>query len=139
VKPSTRDFEKIKKIGRGASGVIWLVKDRSNSQYFAMKVVNKLDIIVNEHAESVKTERNALSSIDNPWVVKLFYLFQDPEYLYSRLHQFSLTRKTNPKAHPSQNCFLAIGPVLIIPRLPLIHLRGKMAPQMFSIFLHGIN
>jgi serine/threonine protein kinase len=69
-------------IGRGASGVIWLVRDKLDSQLYAMKVVNKLNIIVNVQADSVKSERTLLSSMDNPWVVKLFCSFQDPENLY---------------------------------------------------------
>jgi serine/threonine protein kinase len=82
IKPSVRDFRKIKIIGRGCSGVIWLVRDRMESTYYAMKVINKLSIIVNEQADSVKSERNVLSSLDNPWVVTLIASFQDPENLY---------------------------------------------------------
>jgi serine/threonine protein kinase len=82
VKPSPRDFQKIKVIGRGGSGVIWLVRDRMDSNYYAMKVINKLSIIVNEQADSVKSERNVLSSLDNPWIVTLYCSFQDTENLY---------------------------------------------------------
>jgi serine/threonine kinase 38 len=82
VKPSLRDFRKVKIIGRGGSGVIWLVRDRMDSAYYAMKVINKLNIIVNEHAGSVKSERTVLSSLDNPWIVTLYCSFQDPENLY---------------------------------------------------------
>jgi serine/threonine protein kinase len=82
VKPSPRDFQKIKVIGRGGSGVIWLVRDRMDSHYYAMKVINKLSIIVNEQADSVKSERNVLSSLDNPWIVALYCSFQDAENLY---------------------------------------------------------
>jgi serine/threonine protein kinase len=82
VKPSPNDFTRIQMIGRGASGVIWLVRDKIDSNLYAMKVVNKLNIIVNVQADSVKSERNLLSTIDNPWVVKLFFSFQDPENLY---------------------------------------------------------
>jgi serine/threonine protein kinase len=32
--------------------------------------------------EHVKAERNVLASVHNPYVVKLFYSFQDEEFLY---------------------------------------------------------
>ncbi|KAH0785055.1 AGC family protein kinase [Histomonas meleagridis] len=79
---SSKDFQKLKLIGCGTSGEVWLVKDTINSRFCAMKIVNKLKIIINDQAESVKTERTLLATIDNPWVVKLYYSFQDPENLY---------------------------------------------------------
>jgi len=32
--------------------------------------------------EHVKAERNALTAVDSPFIVTLFYSFQDDEYLY---------------------------------------------------------
>jgi serine/threonine protein kinase len=82
VRPSIRDFEKLKIIGRGGSAVVWLVRDRIDAALYAMKIINKFSIIVNEQADSVNSERNVLASLENPWVVKLFYSFQDSENLY---------------------------------------------------------
>ena len=82
IRLSPKDFEKIDLIGRGASGEIWLVKDKISHEYYALKVVNKTSIIINDQAESIKSERTLLASLDNPWIVKLIYSFQDPQNLY---------------------------------------------------------
>ncbi|OHS99691.1 Serine/threonine-protein kinase CBK1 [Tritrichomonas foetus] len=82
IRLSTKDFEKIQLIGRGASGEIWLVRDKISKEYYALKIINKLTIIINDQAESIKSERTLLASINNPWIVKLIYSFQDPENLY---------------------------------------------------------
>lgn len=84
---SPKDFEKIKLIGRGASGEIWLVRciaqvPGETSEYYAMKIVNKVNVIVNDQTDSVKSERKVLATIDNPWIVKLAFSFQDPVNLY---------------------------------------------------------
>ena len=86
IKLSPKDFIKLKLIGCGASGEVWLVKENfsknQNGSYYAMKIVNKLNIIIKDQAEYVKSERSLLATIDNPYVVKLIYSFQDPQNLY---------------------------------------------------------
>lgn len=82
VKMSIKDFDKIHLIGRGGSGEVWLVRHLVDDNLYAMKIVSKMDVLVNDQAASVRTERNLLSTIDNPWVVKLFYTFQDSANLY---------------------------------------------------------
>jgi len=79
---SLKDFEMLKQIGRGGSGEIWLVKYQFDGRLYAMKIINKLNSIVSEQIDGIRCERNLLARIDNPWVVELFFAFQDQTNLY---------------------------------------------------------
>jgi len=79
-KPSR--YERIKLIGRGGYGEVWLVREKGTGSIFAMKILSKSDIILTNQIFNVRSERDALSSIDNPWIVRLNCSFQDTSYLY---------------------------------------------------------
>jgi serine/threonine kinase 38 len=76
------EFDKIKIIGRGAFGEVMIVKKKDSSEVFAMKVMRKIDMIKKNQVQHIRAERDLLSLADNPWVVKLFYSFQDEIKLY---------------------------------------------------------
>ena len=75
-------YQRIKLIGRGGFGDVWLVQDNTTSELFALKVLRKSDIIFKDQLINVRTERDILSTTSNPWVVQLQYSFQDSERLY---------------------------------------------------------
>ncbi|KAJ1534240.1 serine/threonine protein kinase psk1 [Nowakowskiella sp. JEL0078] len=82
-KLGTDDFELLKVIGRGAYGKVFLVKQRQTSDVFAMKVLKKASIVVHaKTTEHTKNERQILSKIAHPFIVKLHYAFQTPSRLY---------------------------------------------------------
>mgnify|MGYP001489906634 CR=1 FL=1 len=39
-------------------------------------------MILKKQVNHVKAERDALAEVDNPWITKLFYSFQDKHHLY---------------------------------------------------------
>lgn len=129
---SVKYFPKIKLIGRGSFGEIWLVQSNlslDKDQYYAMKCINKLNILISEQAESATSERILLSSIDNPWVVKLHYSFQDPEMLYLVLEfaqggdLFSLLRRRTYFTEDIARFYLAEIAIAIdsVHRLGFVH------------------
>jgi len=79
-------FEVIKVIGRGAFGEVQLVKMRGTDDVYAMKKLKKTKMIEKDQVEHVRSERNALAdseqASDNPWITRLYFSFQDPQYLY---------------------------------------------------------
>ena len=75
-------FEMIKPISCGAFGRVDLVRKIGTDQLFAMKTLRKRDMIDKNLVEQVRTERNILSSTQNPYVVKMFYAFHDSKKLY---------------------------------------------------------
>jgi len=76
------DFESLKVIGRGAFGEVRLVQKIDTGHIYAMKIMRKVDMLEKEQVAHVRAERDVLAEADNPWVVKMFYSFQDSTNLY---------------------------------------------------------
>ncbi|KAI0020516.1 protein kinase-like protein [Xylariomycetidae sp. FL0641] len=78
------DFEPLRCLGKGTYGTVLLVKQRSSGRLYAQKQFKKASVVVHKKlVEQTKTERQILESVNrHPFVVKLFYAFQDHEKLY---------------------------------------------------------
>ncbi|XP_065179282.1 serine/threonine-protein kinase tricornered-like isoform X2 [Sycon ciliatum] len=76
------DFESLKVIGRGAFGEVRLVQKNDTGHVYAMKTLRKSDMLAKEQVAHVRAERDVLVEADNPWVVKLYFSFQDQVNLY---------------------------------------------------------
>ncbi|KAK2072823.1 hypothetical protein P8C59_007154 [Phyllachora maydis] len=83
-KMTADDFEPLRCLGKGTYGTVLLVKQRMTGRLFAQKQFKKASLIVHKKLiEQTKTERQILESVNrHPFVVKLFYAFQDQEKLY---------------------------------------------------------
>eukprot|EP00899_Mesostigma_viride_P028644 jgi/Mesvir1/8965/Mv01051-RA.1 len=81
-KMSVSDFELLTIIGRGAFGEVRLVRERATGKIFAMKKLKKAEMVRRGQVDHVKAERNLLAEVGSNCIVKLFYSFQDDEYLY---------------------------------------------------------
>lgn len=84
---SIDSFDLIQTIGRGGFGEVRLVRMKDTGQVFAMKIMKKRKLIKKKQEIYVCSERDALADNSagykqNPWVVKLYYSFQDEEFLY---------------------------------------------------------
>ncbi|RKP00861.1 hypothetical protein CXG81DRAFT_12730, partial [Caulochytrium protostelioides] len=80
--PSIKDFVFIKPISRGAFGSVFLAKKTVTGDYYAIKVLKKADMVAKNQITNVRAERMILSTLDSPYVVKLFYSFQSRHSLY---------------------------------------------------------
>ncbi|XP_074075358.1 myotonin-protein kinase isoform X6 [Macrotis lagotis] len=76
------DFEILKVIGRGAFSEVAVVKLRRTGQVFAMKIMNKWDILKRGEVSCFREERDVLVNGDPRWVTQLHFAFQDENYLY---------------------------------------------------------
>uniref|UniRef100_A0A672IGJ3 Rho-associated protein kinase 2 n=2 Tax=Salarias fasciatus TaxID=181472 RepID=A0A672IGJ3_SALFA len=76
------DFEKIKLIGRGAYGEVQLVRHKASKKVYAMKQLNKFEMIKRSDSAFFWEERNIMAFSNSPWVVQLCCAFQDYHYLY---------------------------------------------------------
>lgn len=83
-KMTADDFEPILCLGKGAYGTVLLVRHKMTGKLYAQKQFRKASMTVHRRmVEQTKTERMILESISrHPFVVKLFYAFQDHEKLY---------------------------------------------------------
>ncbi|KAK9481239.1 kinase-like domain-containing protein [Lipomyces japonicus] len=76
------DFHTVKVIGKGAFGEVRLVQKRDTGKIYAMKTLLKSEMFKKDQLAHVKAERDVLAGSDSPWVVSLYYSFQDVHYLY---------------------------------------------------------
>ncbi|KAL8170364.1 hypothetical protein V2J09_022168 [Rumex salicifolius] len=81
-KMGVEDFELLTIIGKGAFGEVRVCREKSSCHVFAMKKLRKSKMLRRGQVEHVKAERNLLAEVDSNCIVKLFYSFQDDEYLY---------------------------------------------------------
>ncbi|ESQ30953.1 hypothetical protein EUTSA_v10011200mg [Eutrema salsugineum] len=79
---SIDDFEIIKPISRGAFGKVFLARKRTTGDFFAIKVLKKLDMIRKNDIERILEERNILITVRYPFVVRFFYSFTCSDNLY---------------------------------------------------------
>lgn len=78
------DFEPVRCLGKGAFGTVHLVKQGVTGKLYAQKQFKKASLTVHKRLiEQTRTERTILESVNrHPFVVKLYYAFQDHEKLY---------------------------------------------------------
>ena len=59
-----------------------LVQKKDTGHVYAMKILRKADMLEKDQVAHVRAERDILVEADHTWVVKMFYSFQDAQYLY---------------------------------------------------------
>ncbi|KAI9844002.1 MAG: serine/threonine protein kinase psk1 [Sclerophora amabilis] len=83
-KMTAADFHPLRCLGKGSYGTVLLVRHASSGRLYAQKQFRKASLTVHKKlVEQTKTERSILESVNrHPFVVKLYYAFQDHEKLY---------------------------------------------------------
>jgi serine/threonine protein kinase len=83
-KLSLSDFELTSTLGRGSFGEVKQSKLRGNSKMppFALKILSKSLILKHDEVSHIQSEKEILSQIRHPFIVKFFSFFQDSRFLY---------------------------------------------------------
>ncbi|KAI4349378.1 hypothetical protein L6164_009970 [Bauhinia variegata] len=81
-KMGVNDFELLTMIGKGAFGEVRVCREKTTGHVYAMKKLKKSEMLRRGQVEHVKAERNLLAEVDSNCIVKLYFSFQDDEYLY---------------------------------------------------------
>uniref|UniRef100_A0A1A7WMS8 non-specific serine/threonine protein kinase n=1 Tax=Iconisemion striatum TaxID=60296 RepID=A0A1A7WMS8_9TELE len=76
------DFEMLKVIGRGAFGEVAVVKMKNTERVYAMKILNKWEMLKRAETACFREERDVLVKGDSQWITTLHYAFQDDNFLY---------------------------------------------------------
>lgn len=61
---------------------MWKVERKKSKQQYAMKEMSKARILTKRSLKSVMNERQILTQLHNPYIVNMYYAFQDRENLY---------------------------------------------------------
>lgn len=75
------DFEIVKVIGRGAFGEVCVVRMCGSDKVFAMKILNKWEMLKRAETACFREERDVLVYGDRRWITNLHYAFQDDNNL----------------------------------------------------------
>jgi len=77
-----KDFDLLCVIGKGSFGKVLQVRKKDTGRIYAMKVLNKKNILENNELEHTKTEKNILQKLAHPFLVNLNYSFHTSDKLY---------------------------------------------------------
>lgn len=140
---SIDDFQELKLLGRGFIGNVSLVKKKSSQQLYAMKKLSKNQVKEQDQIAHVMAERDILAEADNEWIVKLFYSFQDKEYLYFILEYIPggdmMTRLIQAQKFPEDHARFYIAEISLA--LQFVHnmkfIHRDIKPDNILIDLNG--
>ncbi|XP_078658257.1 microtubule-associated serine/threonine-protein kinase 2-like isoform X10 [Branchiostoma floridae x Branchiostoma belcheri] len=80
-KPSEDDFETVKLISNGAYGAVYLVRHKETKQRYALKKINKQNLMLRNQIQQAFTERDILTFAENPFVVTMYCSFETKKHL----------------------------------------------------------
>ncbi|XP_069009464.1 microtubule-associated serine/threonine-protein kinase 3 isoform X4 [Embiotoca jacksoni] len=80
-KPFESDFDTIKLISNGAYGAVYLVRHKETRQRFAMKKINRQNLVLRNQIQQAFVERDILTFAENPFVVSMFCSFETRRHL----------------------------------------------------------
>ncbi|CCF60326.1 hypothetical protein KAFR_0J02620 [Kazachstania africana CBS 2517] len=75
-------FEKIKLLGQGDVGKVYLVRNKITDRPYAMKIFNKHEMIQRKKIKRILAEQEILATSNHPFIVTLYHSFQTEDYLY---------------------------------------------------------
>ena len=73
---SISNFQLLKTIGIGENAKVVLSRKKDTGMLYAIKILNKSEIIINDKTSMLYSERSILSQISHPFIIKLFWAFQ---------------------------------------------------------------
>lgn len=76
------DFEKVRMLGKGDVGRVYLVKHKVTEKLYALKVLSKKEMIKRNKIKRAMAEQAILSTANHPFIVPLYHSFQSEKYLY---------------------------------------------------------
>ncbi|XP_028299191.1 microtubule-associated serine/threonine-protein kinase 3 isoform X3 [Gouania willdenowi] len=80
-KPLESDFETIKLISNGAYGAVYLARHKETRQRFAIKKINRQNLVLRNQIQQAFVERDILTFAENPFVVSMFCSFETRRHL----------------------------------------------------------
>lgn len=82
VKVGPQSFEKIRPLGKGDFGRVYLVREKASNRLYAMKVLSKKEMIQRNKIKRALAEQEILATSNHPFIVTLYHTFQSEDYLY---------------------------------------------------------
>ncbi|KAI8142059.1 kinase-like domain-containing protein [Fennellomyces sp. T-0311] len=75
-------FVKVRMLGKGDVGKVYMVKQKGTERLFAMKVLSKREMIKRNKIKRALAEQEILATSNHPFIVTLYHSFQSQDFLY---------------------------------------------------------
>ncbi|THG97893.1 hypothetical protein EW026_g4205 [Hermanssonia centrifuga] len=75
-------FHIIAQVGQGGYGEVYLARKQETGEVCALKKMRKRTLHKMDEIRHVLVERDILTATKTPWLVRLLYAFQDPQFVY---------------------------------------------------------
>lgn len=82
VQVGPQSFEKLKMLGKGDVGKVYLVREKETKKLYAMKILNKKEMVERKKIKRVLAEQGILATANHPFIVPLYHSFQSEDHLY---------------------------------------------------------
>ncbi|GAA5988432.1 hypothetical protein JCM11641_005340 [Rhodosporidiobolus odoratus] len=135
-------FQKIRMLGKGDVGKVYLVREKQTQKLYAMKVLSKKEMIKRNKIKRALAEEEILAGSNHPFIVTLYHSFQSDDYLYLCMEyclggEFFRALQTRPgKCLPEEGAKFYAAEV--VAALEYLHLMGfiyrDLKPE--NILLH---
>ncbi|XP_075873584.1 cAMP-dependent protein kinase catalytic subunit PRKX isoform X1 [Nelusetta ayraudi] len=79
---SLDDLESIATVGTGTFGRVFLVKDKKSRAFYALKQMKIPDVIRLKQEQHVHNEKEVLTEVNHPFLIRLFWTHHDERFLY---------------------------------------------------------
>lgn len=76
------DFDIKQTVGTGSFARVHLAQSKVNDKYYAIKAINKKDLVSRRQVEHAQNERYILGSVSHPFIVKLWGTFQSESHVF---------------------------------------------------------
>ncbi|GAA5877162.1 hypothetical protein JCM3774_003319 [Rhodotorula dairenensis] len=135
-------FQKVRMLGKGDVGKVYLVREKQTHKLYAMKVLSKKEMIKRNKIKRALAEEEILAGSNHPFIVTLYHSFQSDDYLYLCMEyclggEFFRALQTRPgKCLPEEDAKFYAAEV--VAALEYLHLMGfiyrDLKPE--NILLH---
>lgn len=112
------DLHLITVLGTGTFGMVWLAQDRRTERTFALKRLQRAQIVLFKQQDNVMNEKLVMQQASHPFILKLYRTFRDSQYLYmlvelvqggelfTLLHNQAAGKLANPQARFYASCVI---------------------------------
>lgn len=80
--PKLEDFKIIKVLDKGSFGKVFLVENKLNGRYYAMKRIRKDVLIEKKQIENTQNEKKILLNLEHPFLLGMSYVIQNDLRIY---------------------------------------------------------
>lgn len=84
-KSKINQLEFLSTVGTGTFGRVLVVRNKTNQEYYALKIMSIMEVLRLKQTEHVKNEKDILSEVNHPFIINLYWTCHSDRFLYMLL------------------------------------------------------